>query len=49
MAALIVVTILSDIVNTVSLVVGLNTSPRTERRAFRLAEMQAACLVLRAV
>ncbi|MDQ6633599.1 MAG: hypothetical protein M3Z10_02460, partial [Gemmatimonadota bacterium] len=35
--AVIVALILSDIVNTVSLVVALNTSPRAERRAFRLA------------
>ena len=35
--ALIVGLILADVVNTVSLVIALNTSPRTERRAFRLA------------
>jgi serine/threonine-protein kinase len=35
--AAIVVMILLDVVNTVSLVIALNTSPRTERRAFRLA------------
>ncbi|MDQ6871230.1 MAG: serine/threonine protein kinase [Gemmatimonadota bacterium] len=33
----IVVLVLLDLVNTVSLVIALNTSPRTERRAFRLA------------
>ena len=33
----IVVLVLLDLTNTVSLVIALNTSPRTERRAFRLA------------
>jgi serine/threonine-protein kinase len=35
--AFITVMIICDIVNTVSLVIALNTSPRTERRGFRLA------------
>jgi serine/threonine-protein kinase len=35
--AFIATMILADLVNTVSLVIALNTSPRTERRAFRLA------------
>ncbi|HEU4719937.1 MAG TPA: serine/threonine-protein kinase [Gemmatimonadaceae bacterium] len=37
MPALIVMMVVFDLVITVSLVVALNTSPRTERRAFRLA------------